>query len=578
MNTLTIRFSFTLLLVFHIASTEAQQFSHVNAGLVGVGRSSVAWGDYDSDGDLDLLITGNTGSGPYVASIYRNDAGAFININAGLTGIDNSSVAWGDYDNDGDLDILATGRSSGSSKTWLYNNAGGVFTPVTTVFHNVGSYGAVAWGDIDGDGDLDALVSGNYSTILYRNEMGAFIDMGVSLPMVSNSWVSIGDYDNDGDQDLFIMGDVGGWPVSVICENEQGFFYQHESTGILALSGGSASWCDYDHDQDPDILISGFDQYLEPKTSVFRNDGNMIFTNVYPGIAGAALGTSAWGDYDNDGDADVLLTGQNAACGTLSSIVYRNDGNNNFTDINAPLDGAERGSAAWGDYDNDGDLDIIISGFNGSGQPNTRLYQNNSGTNSYTPASPPDVPDNLQTLTNEHTVYFAWNNSTDNTTPVDGISYNLRVGTYSGGQDILPSNAGSTGSPLVPGHGNVGNNTSWKLNLEDGTYFWSVQALDHGYSSSDFSLEQQFTVLNVGRQEMPKNTPIQISPNPFTDRLLIDITRQSRFEIFNSKGLLICSGISEGVNEISTLTWPSGIYYLTFKGDPYYPPMKIIRK
>ncbi|MBV5333858.1 hypothetical protein JZU57_01130, partial [bacterium] len=75
----------------------AQEFSLVDGGMVSVGRSSIAWGDYDGDGDLDALISGDHGSGPYVASVYRNDAGEFININAGLTGIYNSSVAWGDY-------------------------------------------------------------------------------------------------------------------------------------------------------------------------------------------------------------------------------------------------------------------------------------------------------------------------------------------------------------------------------------------------------------------------------------------------------------------------------------------------
>jgi hypothetical protein len=152
------------------------------------------------------------------------------------------------------------------------------------------------------------------------------------------------------------------------------------------------------------------------------------------------------------------------------------------------------------------------------------------------------------------------------------------VGTYPGGQDILPSNSGSTGIPLVPGHGNTSNNTAWKLNLDDGTYYWSVQAVDHGYGRSSFATEQQFTVLNVGKQEIPKKTPIEISPNPFYDRLVIEIPRQTRFEIFNSIGVLICSGVSEGVNEISTVTWPSGVYFLLMKGYPYYPPIRIIKQ
>ncbi|MBK7173354.1 MAG: VCBS repeat-containing protein [Bacteroidales bacterium] len=152
--------TFIILVIFQFPmSANSQQFEVINAGIVGVGRSSVSWADYDKDGDLDILVTGNTGSGPYVAAIYRNDLGSFININAGLTGIDNSSVAWGDYDNDGDPDILATGRSTGSTNTWLYRNDNGVFISINSVFPEIGSYGSVSWGDIDGDADLDALIS-----------------------------------------------------------------------------------------------------------------------------------------------------------------------------------------------------------------------------------------------------------------------------------------------------------------------------------------------------------------------------------------------------------------------------------
>jgi uncharacterized repeat protein (TIGR01451 family) len=87
--------------------------------LPGVSTSSVAWGDYDNDGDLDILLTGATGSP--VARVYRNEGGVFVAIDAAFTGVSYSSVAWGDYDNDGDLDILLTG-ATGSPVTRLYRN------------------------------------------------------------------------------------------------------------------------------------------------------------------------------------------------------------------------------------------------------------------------------------------------------------------------------------------------------------------------------------------------------------------------------------------------------------------------
>ncbi len=86
-------------------------FTDTDAGILPLGNSPMAWGDYDNDGDLDILIAGNTllGNTPgglIVTKIYNNNNGVFTDINAGLPGVTKGSVSWGDYDNDGDLDIL----------------------------------------------------------------------------------------------------------------------------------------------------------------------------------------------------------------------------------------------------------------------------------------------------------------------------------------------------------------------------------------------------------------------------------------------------------------------------------------
>src|ERR1043165_5461385 len=103
--TLRLRYCFTfaaLLLGTAITTRiQAQPFTDIAAGLTGVANSSsVAWGDYDNDGELDILLTGKTSSA-LVSKVYRNDGGSFTDIAAGLTGVRYSSVAWGDYDNDG---------------------------------------------------------------------------------------------------------------------------------------------------------------------------------------------------------------------------------------------------------------------------------------------------------------------------------------------------------------------------------------------------------------------------------------------------------------------------------------------
>ena len=139
---------------------------------------SAAWGDYDRDGDPDVLLTGAQHDSGYLAftRIYRNDGEVFVDIEADLPGVFDSSVAWGDYDSDGDLDILLTGTQDGSGSgavTGVYRNDGGNFTHIGVALPAV-FYSSVAWGDYDGDDDLDILLSGytgdRLVTEIYRNE------------------------------------------------------------------------------------------------------------------------------------------------------------------------------------------------------------------------------------------------------------------------------------------------------------------------------------------------------------------------------------------------------------------------
>jgi hypothetical protein len=103
-------------------------FTDSGVVLTGVTSSSVAWGDYDKDGDLDILLAGDSSGGP-VAKVYRKESGGFVDSGAALTGVYISSVAWGDYDNDGDLDILLTGFDfDGNSVAKIYRNGGGIFS------------------------------------------------------------------------------------------------------------------------------------------------------------------------------------------------------------------------------------------------------------------------------------------------------------------------------------------------------------------------------------------------------------------------------------------------------------------
>ncbi len=350
-------------------------FSDIEAGLTGVKYSSVAWGDYDNDGDLDILMAGDSGSG-YIADVWRNEGGGtFTPISAGLTGVENGSVAWGDYDNDGYLDILLAGGTveaefANPVSNVYHNNGNGTFSDISAALTAVDD-AAAAWGDYDNDGDLDILLAGDsgigtYIADVWRNDGGGtFAAISAGLNGLNNGFVAWGDYDNDGWLDILLTGDASSAPnaqTTDLWHNDTDGTFIEITTSLSGVAGSSVSWGDYDNDGDLDIALAGSHTSAPPEfiAEVWRNDGGGTFTDISAGLTGVQDGTIAWGDYDNDGDLDILLVGDTGS-GSMSKV-YRNDSGATFTDTGAELTGIGQGSAAWGDYDNDGDLDILLTG------------------------------------------------------------------------------------------------------------------------------------------------------------------------------------------------------------------------
>ena len=170
-----------------------------------------------------------------------------------------------------------------------------------------------------------------------------------------------------------------GWSVILVISTLMGATplaktFTDIDADLTGVTGCVVAWCDYDNDGDLDILITGEDSPFHITTKIYRNDGNEIFTDIIANVIGVSLGSVAWGDYDNDGDSDILISGQIAPF-VVTTRIYRNDGNNTFTNINANLPGVYTCSVAWGDFDNDGDLDIVLSGYSASGCI-TKVYRN----------------------------------------------------------------------------------------------------------------------------------------------------------------------------------------------------------
>ena len=344
----------------------------IGAGLMGVAGAS-AWGDYDNDGDPDLLLAGS-GATAIVSVVYRNDGGgAFTDIGAGLLPV-SGSAAWGDFDNDNDLDILLAGLSPAYGYVAkVYRNDDGVFTDVGAAL--AGASDSAAWGDYDGDGDLDILLVDYSVTKVYRNEGGGvFTDTTAALPGVFLGGAAWGDYDEDGDLDIVLVGrNEGVVPIARVYRNDGGAFTDI-GVPLEPVSHGAVAWGDCDGDGLLDIVLAGQNASSKNIARVYRNRGGGAFTDMGAALAGIADAQIALGDYDSDGDLDILIGGGLGG----DTALYRNDRGGRFTDTKVALPSAKLGSVAWGDYDGDGDLDLVLAG-HGDFLGFASVYRNDRG-------------------------------------------------------------------------------------------------------------------------------------------------------------------------------------------------------
>lgn len=292
-------------------------FVDINAGFIGTESSPTDWGDFDNDGDLDFIISGYNATQGIYTKVYRNDGnGSFTDINAGLLGVMLGSVKWGDYDNDGFLDILLTGSVYQSKFTKLYrNNRDSTFSEVTIGILGY-TYSAVDWGDYDNDGDLDILIagdSGGDNTEIYRND-GEGIFVSIQTPMmhagITNGAASWGDFDNDGFLDVLVTGNMGSYSTSKIFKNTGNDVFIDTGAGLMNVFYATSCWGDYDNDGFLDIFMAGATGTgggLVAK--IYNNVDGIGFYDINAPVNGADNGDSAWSDYDNDGDLDILYSG-----------------------------------------------------------------------------------------------------------------------------------------------------------------------------------------------------------------------------------------------------------------------------
>ena len=351
-------------------------FTKVDNATVGLAGNEDNWatsfGDYDNDGFVDLFLVNYSTNG--LNQLYHNNGnGTFTKVNDDnnpiITDIASStSAVWGDYDNDGDLDLYVS-NNIGFTNSLYRNEGNGTFVAIQNdpIVNYTGYSHGAAWADYDNDGHLDMFVADYFSTrfnkLYHSNGDGTFEEV-TSSPIVTDASFSVsaawGDYDSDGDQDLFVPN----------TNDENNFLYKNEgngqftkvTVGDIVNDGGKsvgASWGDYDNDCDLDLFVAnagGQNNFL------YQNNGDGTFTKVTNSIISISGGNShgsSWVDYDNDGDIDLLVTND----ADENNFLYTNNNDGTFTTIGNIItqDGGKSFGAAWADVDNDFDLDLHIA-------------------------------------------------------------------------------------------------------------------------------------------------------------------------------------------------------------------------
>ena len=512
------------------------------------------WGDFNNDGLLDLAVMGQRDNGNLTA-IYQNKGGTFQDLNLTNKAYRYGDIKWVDLNNDGWLDVAMIGQPGGAGVGFqtLINNHG-VFEVKTPSGVDGLKFSNLAFGDYDNNGTLDMFTSGQDAqgtahSYLYTNDgKGNFTkvnDFNGAIPDMYNADARFVDYDLDGDLDLVYAGTgmsggkvaaIGGVRVNTLLDPKMstnnygggmynnGYNYNLSSSYYdpncncsvnitIAMKNARFDIGDIDGDGDLDIVEIGTavktngsvstdvptlliirNQTMEAKNSKFGN--YFSYGSIY-NISGLALDNITEGDVklvdiNNDGLLDITVAGLDTLANPVTKFYLNQGGFGNFTlSKNNNIPQYSSAAISWGDANGDGSMDLVISGQK-SLSTSTSIFLNNQGDNSNVA---PSTPKNLTFIDQgQGRILLQWDASLDDHTRPDNMYYNLKLGTQPGLSDLRVIQVNPKTDKLqTPNTSLIGSN-KYYIELPPGVYYWSVQAVDGNFLSSSFAANQKIVL------------------------------------------------------------------------------------
>ena len=558
-----------------VFSLNGNKFDYLNNLNNSRNVSDMAFFDFNNDFVLDILVNTWESSGNNSFKLYNSQGDGQFQEEFNTSGLYEAKIELIDIDNDGSDEVILIGRTSelpnSQLKVLLYQQEGTTIgsNPID-ISNQVSSLknASSAFGDIDNDQDIDFAITGSsnsgtqskvyFNDTQYEDTINPIYTLSdINFDRVTSSTLDFVDFDADGDLDMVVSGNAVGVGVifKILINNglqaTELAFEEMLNTGLIPIRNAKLDFGDYNGDGYLDILYTGVVSGSGKITKLVEYDPiNQTYTESDFDLSDIVNASIAFGDVDGDNDLDFTIAGESILGNNNTIKTYLNVRNESA----AVISNASRIMYTALNVD---PVEYIV---NDKPSIPTNLISEDIGYDSET---------------DTHKVKFRWDASEDDNTPTKGLTYSLKVGTTPGGDEVMKVNALSNGYRLSAGKGNVEHNKEWTLNLPNNQYYWSVQAIDASFSGSVFSETQSSISLGV---QSPSLSMVNSYPNPMRDFYVINSPNPLSLRIYDLTGKLINSyKLISGENQIDTSYLAAGTYIFNMKSDRAVKSILVIK-